>query len=233
MNMQIKIKDSLNKLLSSPNNIIEKAKEYSEKSSFTESEKEIPYYYFIVKHFVAEHESRFGTIPVQIYNEHRMALDHLIRAKSNNYEGNINSTIGHLRRAVLDIIKLNCAGLRREIDKRQDSIPKKALGLISNGDYIKEYIKKQSEAEKELNEARCEDHKIGKAVDINEEIINLFIKAYISHYEWYNFQYENMGNALFIKTKFYITTGFPLVISFLIGFAVNFVYDLVKQFLGD
>jgi hypothetical protein len=54
-----------------------------------------------------------------------------------------------LRRAVLDIVKLNCAGLRNEIDKRHGAIPKKAFGLISNGDHIK----KQNEAENLLNAA--------------------------------------------------------------------------------
>jgi len=222
-------KKSLGELFSSPDYIIEKAKEYSENSSFSKSEKEIPYYYFIVKHFIAEHESRFGTIPIQIHNEHRMTLDHLVRAKKDNYEGNTKSAIGHLRRAVLDIIKLNCAGLRKEIDKRQNAIPKKALGLISNGDYIKDYMKKQNEAENLLNEARCEDHKIGNDIEINEGVVNLFVKAYVAHYEWRKFQDENMGNALFIKTKYYAITGLPLLISFLVGFAVNFIYDYLKQ----
>jgi hypothetical protein len=74
----------LDTLFSSPNYIIEKAKLYREKSSFQDLEKEIPYYYFILKNFIAVHESHFGT--VQVYNEHRMALDHFIRAKTNYYE---------------------------------------------------------------------------------------------------------------------------------------------------
>jgi hypothetical protein len=69
-------KNALDKLFLSSDIIIERAKEYAKKSSFSESEKEIPYYYFIVKNFIAEHESRFGTIPIQVHNEHRMALDH-------------------------------------------------------------------------------------------------------------------------------------------------------------
>jgi hypothetical protein len=138
----------------------------------------------------------------------------------------------NLRRALLDIIKLNCAGLRKEIDKRHNAIPKKALGLISNGDYIKDFIKKQNEAEDLLNEARCEDRKIGDDIDVNIGIVNLFIKAYIVHYEWYKFQYENMGNALMIKTKYYVIAGYPLLISFIIGFVVNLIYDYLKEILG-
>jgi len=220
--------ERLYKLFLSPDNIIKRAKKYSEKSSFPEAEKEIPYYYFILKNFIAEHESRFGTIPIQIHNEHRMTLDHLIRAKANNYEGHTNNAIGHLRRALLDIAKLNCAGLRKKIDKRQATIPKKALGLISNGDYIKGYIKMQNEAENLLNKARSEDHKIGNVVEINEDIVNLFVEAYVAHCAWYKFQAENMGNALFIKAKYYILIGFPLVISFLLGLTVNFIYDCLK-----
>ena len=228
-----KAKESLDKLFHFPDIIIKKAKEYSEKSSFPESEKEIPYYYFIVKNFIAAHEARFGTIPVQVHNEHRMTLDHLIRAKASNYDGHTNNAIGHLRRALLDIAKLNCAGLRKEIDKRQAAIPKKALGLISNGDYIKGYIKMQNEAENLLNEARSEDHKIGSIVEINENIVNLFVKAYVAHCDWYKFQSENMGNALLIKTKYYFITGFPLIISFLLGLGVNFIYDYLKHIVGN
>jgi hypothetical protein len=226
-------KKGLDKLFSSPNHIIEKAKEYQKSSLFKDLEREIPYYYFVLKNFIAVHESHFGTIPVQIYNEHRMALDHFIRAKTSNYEGHINNVIGHLRRAVMDIIKLNCAGLRKEIDKRNNAIPKKALGLISNGAYIKRYVKKQNDAENLLNEARCEDHKIGRDIDKNEEIVNLFIKAYVAHYEWYKFQYENMGNALFIKARYYTKTGWVLLVSFIAGLAVNFIYDLLKQMFGN
>jgi hypothetical protein len=224
---------SLEKLFSSPSYIIEKANEYRERSSFKDSEREIPYYYFMLKHFVAIHESCFETIPIQIHNEHRMALDHFIRARTNHHEEHTKSVIGHLRRAVLDIVKLNCAGLREEMDKRQNAIPKKALGLVSNGDYIKNYIKKQNEAESLLNEARCEDHKIGNNIELNEEIVNLYVKAYVAHYEWYKFQCENMGNALFIKTRYYVLIGLPVLISFLVGFAVNIVYGYLKQIFGN
>jgi len=222
-------KKALDMLFSSPKILTEKAKEYAEKSSFPEPEKEIPYYYFIVKNFIAEHESRFGTIPIQIHNEHRMTLDHLVRAKATDYEGHTKNAIGHLRRALLDIAKLNCAGLRKEIDKRQATIPKKALGLISNGDYIKGYINMQNEAENLLNKARSEDHKIGNVAEINEDIVNLFVEAYVAHCAWYKFQAENMGNALFIKTKYYIFTGLPLIISFLLGLMINFIYDYLKN----
>jgi hypothetical protein len=224
---------ALGELFSSPSYIIEKAKEYQKNSHFEGSEREIPYYYFVLKHFIAVHESHFGTIPVQIYNEHRMTLDHFVRARTGNYEEHTNNAIGHLRRAVLDIIKLNCAGLRKKIDKRNHAVPEKALGLISNGEYIKSYVKKQNEAENLLNEARCEDHKIGKDIAVNEEIVNLFIKAYIAHYEWYKFQSENMGNALFIKARYYTKTGWVLLVSFVAGLAVNFIYDLLKQMFGN
>jgi hypothetical protein len=94
--------NGLDKLFSSPNHIIEKAKKYQKDSLFKDLEREIPYYYFVLKNFIAVHESNFGTIPVQIYNEHRMALDHFVRAKTSNYKEHINSAIGHLRRAVLE-----------------------------------------------------------------------------------------------------------------------------------
>jgi hypothetical protein len=88
---------------------------------------------------------------------------------------------------------------------------------------------KQNEAENTLNKARCEDHKIGNNIEINEEIVNLFVKSYVAHYNWHKFQYENMGNTLFISARYYTIRGWTLVvtsiISFFVGYASNFVYD--------
>jgi len=68
----------------------------------------------------------------------------------------------------------------------------------------------------------------GIAPPQGNSFVNLFVKAYVAHCDWYKFQSENMGNALFIKAKYYILIGFPLVISFLLGLTVNFIYDCIK-----
>jgi len=225
----IKTKEDIDELFDHPDLIIEKANEYATKSFFPESEKEMPFYYFIIKHLSAVHQSRFGTIPVQIYNEHRMALDHLFRAKANNDASQIKSVVEHLCRAVLDMVKLNCDGLQEQINKKQSAVPKKALGLISNGDYIKSYNRNQNEAENALNSARCEEDKIGRDIEVNKKVINLFVRAYAAHYKWHKFQCENMGNALFISARYYTIKGWSLVvtsvIAFIVGYASNFVYN--------
>jgi hypothetical protein len=42
-----------------------------------------------------------------------------------------------------------------------------------------------------------------------------------------------MGNALFIKARYYTKTGWALLVSFIAGIAVNFIYDLLKQTFGN
>jgi tetratricopeptide (TPR) repeat protein len=219
----------LDKILASKEEFLARAKKYSEIPELSAAEKELVYYYFLIKHFIAEHETRAIEIPLQVFSEHRMALDHFIRAKISNKDGNIDKAIGHLRRALLDSIKINSSKLKKEIEKRHEAIPKKSLGLISNGEYIKSFIKWQQQAEGMLNDARCEEYRLGNKVDENIDVVNLFIKAFLAHREWHKFQAENMGNTLYISATYYTIKGWTLLItsilSFFVGYASNFVYD--------
>lgn len=67
------------------------------------------YLYFIARYMVGLHEATIGTIPIQVWNEFRSALDHHMRYltlvdKSNHSQ--IVKMEGHLQRAVLDVCKL-------------------------------------------------------------------------------------------------------------------------------
>jgi len=128
-----------------------------------------------------------------------------------------------------------------EIDKKHETVPKKSLGLISNGEYIKEFINRQRQAETLLNDARCEEYRLGNEVKENIEVVDLFINAFLAHREWYNFQADNMGNTLYIGARYYAIKGWTLVVtsivSFIVGYASNYIYDhsfaeLIELFLG-
>jgi len=228
-----KYKYITDKILSTKGELLAKAKKHIEKPNFSEQEKELVYYYFLVKHLIAEQEGRSVEIPLQVFSEHRMALDHFIRAKISDDEKNIISNtdkaIGHIRRALLDIIKLNCSVFKMEIEKKHETVPKKSLGLISNGEYIKEFINMQQQAETLLNEARCEEYSLGNEVKENIKVVDLFINAFLAHREWHKFQANNMGNALYICSRYYVIKGWPLVVtsivSFVVGYASNYAYD--------
>ena len=227
-----KLKEDLEKCPDKYESIVLAADKFSENPNFSDNhQKEIAYYYFLVKYFTAVLEATSKTIPLQVFNEHRMALDHFIRAKANNDNDNIKSGKGHLYRALLDVLKLINAGLRNEIDKKQNSIPQKALGLISNGDYIKEYTSKKNEAEELLFDARCEDYKIGNDYTENKEVANRYIKAYIAHREWHKYQTDNMGNVLAIKTRYYMLKGLPVITTSIISLIIGILLEHYKQIL--
>ncbi len=222
-------KDLLEKILASKDDLLDKAKKYREIPNLSDTEKEVVYYYFLIKHLIAEHEARSVKIPLQVFNEHRMALDHFIRAKIGNSEGNTDKAIGHLRRALLDSIKINCSEFKKEIEKKQAAVPRKSLGLISNGEYIKGFFKWQQQAEGMLNDARRDEYKLGDEIKENIEVVDLFINAFLAHREWHKFQTDNMGNILFISARYYAIKGWTLVftsvVSFFVGYASNYIYD--------
>ena len=228
-------KAELDNLFRSADSIIECAKQYCQRSHFQNEDREIPYYYYLLKSLVAQHEARFGTVSIQVFNEHRMALDHFIRANEidADHKEQVKSAIGHLRRGVLDVTKLNCEGLRAMIFKRHRVVPPKALGLISNGEYIKKFTEKQVIAENELVNARTNDGKIGSNIDKDEDIINNYIRAYIAHLDWYNYQSENLGNALFIRARYYLAAGWPFLIALAVAIIGSIVSDTARRVFSE
>jgi hypothetical protein len=146
-----------------------------------------------------------------------------------------------LRRALLDSIKINCSEFKKEIEKKHEAVPRKSLGLISNGEYIKEFFKWQQQAEGMLNDARRDEYKLGDKIKENIEVVDLFINAFLAHREWHKFQTDNMGNVLFISARYYAIKGWTLVftsiVSFFVGYASNYIYDysfaqLIEKIFG-
>jgi len=178
-----------------------------------EKYKELLYYNFSLRYFVAYYESRFDTIPLQVYNEYRMAYDHFMRffIDEGDADSNWDKALSHTRRGVLDILKLNCFWLQEFISKRHTSIPKKALDFISNGEYIKNYSKLQTNAEVALWEAKRKEIEISSDPEKNIETVGYFIKAFLAHLNWDEYQHKNMGNTAFITAKYRINIAFRFI----------------------
>jgi hypothetical protein len=161
-----------------------------------EKHKELLYYNFSLRYFVAYYESRFDTIPLQVYNEYRMAFDHFMRSfideKSNK---DWDKALGHTRRGVLDILKLNCFWLRESILQQQRFIPNKAHDITSDGNYIKEYSELQVSAEFALWEAKRKESEICSDSEKNLEVVNNFIKAFLAHMRWDEYWRKNKGKV--------------------------------------
>lgn len=67
------------------------------------------YLYYIARFMVALHEATIGSIPIQVWNEFRSALDHHMRYLTLQDKTDHKQLIkveGHLQRAVLDVCKL-------------------------------------------------------------------------------------------------------------------------------
>jgi len=228
----------LKELCENADAIIEKANKYSQNPNFTQDEKDLAYYYFLLKHYSADYESRFGLIPpIQVFNEHRMALDHFIRAKSytgTDREKHTGKAADHILRGLLDILKLNCAELKEITSKRHSLFPLKVLGGASDGEYIKEFVKLQNTAESKLYEAKCIEANLEISENQKVESVNKFIYAFVAHNAWHEFQSKKMGALLFHSAWYYSIKGITVIGSLLIGIAAgvvaNHFFDIVGYF---
>ena len=68
--------------------------------------------YLYTRYFVVVFESRYGAIPIQVWNEYRNALDHFFRFQldggASEAQDHMQKMDGHLQRAALDILKIFC-----------------------------------------------------------------------------------------------------------------------------
>jgi len=197
-------------------------KEYKAQNLISDNEqyKELAYYHFMLRHILAYYEARIDVAPVQIYNEYRMAFDHYMRRIEMNNEGHEKKALAHLLRANLDIIKLGCYWLKEYCEKKHRWIPKKAFGLISNGEYIKTYTKLQVCAEGLIREAKEKEVLIDESVNI--DILDKFLLAFLKHKEWNEYQENNLENIMFINMKYYLIAGFSLMFTTVIGAIIGF-----------
>jgi hypothetical protein len=192
--------NSTGNLYAKADEVINEAKKHSENPAFKQKERDFVYYYYLTKHYTAVFESFFGIIPpIQIFNESRMALDHIIRAREKEEDSaeNMGKAANHALRGLLDILKLNCAGLRKKIQKEHKKYPSKLLGLVSNGDYIKMFVELQNKAETSMFEA-----KLGESERIKTDVAKKFIYAFEAHNEWLQFQQEYRGTVIAVYAKY-------------------------------
>jgi hypothetical protein len=163
--------------------------------------RELLYYNFSLRYFIAYYEARFDKIPLQVYNEYRMAFDHFMRFFIDKKEKNDwNKALSHTRRGVLDILKLNCFWLQETVSQRHKSVPYKVFGFAS--EYIKCYSDLQVSAESALWEAKRKEVEICDDKDKNIEVIKNFIEAFLAHLRWDEYQRKNAGKIAESTAKY-------------------------------
>ena len=185
----------------------------------------------LLKHHIAEFESCFGLVPpLQIFNEHRMALDHVIRARCANGTAieteNMDKAANHIIRGLLDILKITCAQQRRKILEYHKRYPLK-LSVLGEK-YVKNFLEHQDIAEKCMNDAKHSDCGLcGFGISKMDDVVRKFITAFIAHNKWYQYQHEHIG-YIFVRYMWsYAVKGGSLIVAVIVGLIANHFFDIV------
>jgi len=204
--------------------------------------------YFFARYFVSVFEARNNTLPIQVWNEYRNALDHYMRfltsddyttelSEDGSYPSQHREMKGHLQRAVLDIAKLTCHTNSDWIQKKLDRYDRNTLGLVDNGNFILEIDRKISDAELLFTKAKCEDKMLGKNSRQNNTIVEMYLNAV--------FEYEDARSKIKSKLtdiknaqtnrKYFENKGAKISIksAILIGLVANIMVGGLFYFLGQ
>ncbi|ORU95111.1 MAG: hypothetical protein A6F71_10635 [Cycloclasticus sp. symbiont of Poecilosclerida sp. M] len=153
-------------------------------SRVEEDYKHSTYLYYIVRYFVSVFESRYGAIPLQVWNEYRNALDHFFRYLTNNADNQVNGQPrqlskmeGHLQRAALDIMKIHCHKTKDSVSEMKKSYKPEVLQLVDNGDFFTYLISETNRAEQLFEEAKIYDSNLGETASLDKEVLEKYLEA--------------------------------------------------------
>jgi hypothetical protein len=187
--------------------------------------------YFLLKEASALFEAESKTLPTQVFNEMRNALDHFMRslvvANPKSKEGNIKQVENHIQRGFLDISKLICAYYDEATKGRHDRISEQVLGNITNGDYIKEFTRLQTTAHSKFTEAKVIDYKLG--TDGQGNVREAYIDAVIAHRNLYKYQADNYGNLKFARARWFGMRSLTAIVLFVLGLTTDIIAEYVSR----
>ncbi|GAW87457.1 hypothetical protein bplSymb_SCF08803P002 [Bathymodiolus platifrons methanotrophic gill symbiont] len=166
--------------------LVEAAQEQSNKVD--QNYQQSTYLYFIARYFVSVFESRYGVIPVQVWNEYRNALDHFFRHQTNNSskqtgnaDGNIPRQLlkmeGHIQRAALDIMKIHCHRTKDSVAQVKNNFKPEVLQLVDNGKFYTDLITETNRAEGLFEKAKIYDNNLGETARLDKEVLNKYLEA--------------------------------------------------------
>jgi len=147
------------------------------------------YVYFIARYMVGLHEATMGTIPIQVWNEFRSALDHHMRYLTLNDKSDHSHLVkmeGHLQRAVLDVCKLFTHRTFEALEEKLVSDTVDLLRMVNGGrlyeslrtgiDSAKEHFAKVKTCDVVLGNERGADKQIvNQYLDVVFEVWNIFL----------------------------------------------------------
>jgi hypothetical protein len=168
---------------SNKEDLLNRAKEQSKKAPI--NYKTTVELYYITRYFVAVFEARNHTIPIQIWNEYRNALDHFFRHITNDGHPEVSDNLslmeGHMKRAALDIMKLTCHESDKWLNAELSKYHNDAMLLIDNGVFLHSFQKRKTDVSCMFQKAKTEDYKFGTDSKKNKQILSLYIDSAIAY----------------------------------------------------
>ena len=166
------------------------------------------YYYTIARYLVALFEAHSYSLPIQVWNEYRNSLDHLIRSFLTNdpsaIEGQLKASRGHLLRACLDIIKLLCTYHDDWFKKLKDSKAYFTFALVDNGSFLRNLEEQYVIAKKAMINAKTLDINLGTDSKADTQVVDLYLDAYFAYKELDSMFHDKQGASVVSSISYYL-----------------------------
>lgn len=158
------------------------------------------YYYTLARYLAAVFEANSFKIPVQVWNEYRNSLDHLIRAfiamDVSSENNQLKASKSHLLRACLDVTKLLCTHGDDWFKELKASKAYFTYALVDNGNFLKSLEDQYAKARKMMIHAKTHDIHLGNDNTKDQEIVDLYLDAYFAYKDLETMFYEKQGASV-------------------------------------
>jgi len=165
------------------------------------------YYYTISRALVAIFEANSYKLPVQVWNEYRNSLDHLMRSAmaddENARKKQLNSSRGHLLRACLDITKLLCTFTDDWFKGLKKSKVYFSYSLVDNGNFLRDLENQYVVARNLMINAKTHDMHLGNDSTTDDGIVDLYLDAYFAYKKLETMFYEKQGSCVVSRVSYY------------------------------
>ena len=193
------------------------------------------YYYTISRALVAIFEANSYKLPVQVWNEYRNSLDHLMRSAMVSgvaQQKQLDASRGHLLRACLDITKLLCTYTDDWFKGLKTSKVYFTYSLVDNGNFLKDLENKYIVARNSMIGAKTHDMHLGNDSTKDEEIVDLYLDAYFAYKKLETMFYEKQGSCVLSKISYYILYIKANWLTFIISFGGKLLAAAIIFFIG-
>jgi len=161
-----------------------------------------------------------AAFPVEILNEIRAIFTHLAKSSVadsvDDKEKNVNNAESHLKRAILDCFKYSCMSLDDRYKKFEEQYKCVDLSLVSDGEFLRELLRKRDDAEKKLLDARKTDLEIKHDANDLQEAYQKYEAAFCAYGEVDNMIIASYTSLQNVKKKALFKDRLAIA-SFVIG----------------